>query len=314
VGCVIYVVETPILQLDRRFVENPGDVAMRAFALAHFVVGWLFLLTSPRIRNPRSLGKLFVATALGVLLCLLFASWGGTRNPLLFLFFYAYFLLHEIGDEAQIYQAYGDCPAHPRAPSHVAALSRTAMLVTMLALGAAYLTYVLVTNKRTPLDQIPSWVLASTLLLGGLLVVGCFVQLVRLSARDFGDPYALFQQYRPLLFVYGALLAVVFLSAPLGSTGINLTILIHVAAWMVFVHYQLSQRRRSPHVSFFGWFRSTPTGFLVLHLGVMLVFLMLFAIRVYVWQRVGVVSQILASDTFCYWSLLHITIAYGASR
>jgi hypothetical protein len=53
---------------------------------------------------------------------------------------------------------------------------------------------------------------------------------------------------------------------------------------------------------------------LVLHLGLLVVFLALLAVRVWVWQRVGVASQLLSSDTFCYWSLMHISVAFWSTK
>src|SRR5262249_53261674 len=55
VGCVLYAIETILLHCERRFVENPSDVMTRAIGLAHFTVGWLFLFTSPRLRNRAAL-------------------------------------------------------------------------------------------------------------------------------------------------------------------------------------------------------------------------------------------------------------------
>ena len=42
------------------------------------------------------------------------------------------------------------------------------------------------------------------------------------------------------------------------------------------------------------------------HLVLVAVLLVLMAVRVYEWQRVGLVSQMLASSSFYYWSVLHI--------
>ena len=38
-GCLLYLVETCLLQLDRRFIENPGAVMMNACGLAFVVAG-----------------------------------------------------------------------------------------------------------------------------------------------------------------------------------------------------------------------------------------------------------------------------------
>src|SRR5687767_13546496 len=70
VGAAIYCVETFALGSRHRFVENPADVMMRGFGLAHFWVGWLFLFTSPRLRSWGSRGNLLFWTCVGAGLCL----------------------------------------------------------------------------------------------------------------------------------------------------------------------------------------------------------------------------------------------------
>src|SRR5262245_52821697 len=69
VGCAIYAVESLLLRPRRAFLENPSDVMMRAFGLAHFVVGWIFLFTSPRVRSAAAVGRLGLLTLLGAGLC-----------------------------------------------------------------------------------------------------------------------------------------------------------------------------------------------------------------------------------------------------
>src|SRR5687767_7007464 len=80
-GCVLYVLEKYILVPPRRFLESPVEVMMRAFGTAHFLVGWLFLFTSPRLRNLPSAAALSGWSLLGVGLCFLFAWSGASRNP-----------------------------------------------------------------------------------------------------------------------------------------------------------------------------------------------------------------------------------------
>jgi hypothetical protein len=101
-GCGIYLVESRALALEERFIQNPADVMMRALGLAHFLVGLLYLLTSPRLRNRGSLLRLGFWTAAAGGVCLLFAQFGALKNPLLIMLFYGSFLLHEVRDEAQL--------------------------------------------------------------------------------------------------------------------------------------------------------------------------------------------------------------------
>src|SRR5262249_46640681 len=79
-GCLIYAIEKYIFHPRHRFIESPGEGMVRAFGLAHFLIGWLFLLTSPRARHPAAWPRLAVVTAIGIGLCLLFHEAGGTKN------------------------------------------------------------------------------------------------------------------------------------------------------------------------------------------------------------------------------------------
>jgi hypothetical protein len=62
------------------------------------------------------------------------------------------------------------------------------------------------------------------------------------------------------------------------------------------------------------WLRSTPAGFLTLHLGVALVLLLVMVARVHVWQRGGFLSEPLAAGSFCYWALMHICMSFWSGR
>src|SRR6266498_1530401 len=83
VGCVLYGVETGVLHCEHRFVENPADTMTRAVGLAHFSIGWLFLFTSPRLRNRAALSRLAFWTLFGIAFCWVFAQFGADKNPLL---------------------------------------------------------------------------------------------------------------------------------------------------------------------------------------------------------------------------------------
>lgn len=312
-GCLIYAVEKYALGLEKRFIENPADVMMRAFALAHFVIGWLFLFTSPRIRNRQSLSRIAVATLGGVGLCLIFARFGGTSNPLLVMFFYGYFLVHSIRDEAGLYRTYGDAPADEADSRFQTALSRTAMLLMMTILMAGYLAYVTVRGKPTALDRLPS-IRFGLVAVPALACLAYAIHLVQVGRRQQGSWLTALDHHLPLLLVYAGILSMLLFGAPFGSTGFNFIILVHVTSWLVFVHYQLGKTSPRSTRNPWQWLRTTPSGFLLLHVGVALVVLILMAVRVHVWHRVGLVSELLASSSFCYWGLMHISMAFGSPK
>jgi hypothetical protein len=323
-GCGLYGLEKYAFRSEERFIQNPADVMMRAFAIAHFLVGMLYLFTSPRIRNRGALTRVGIATLAGLGICWLFAQFDSTRNPFLVMFFYGYFLVHEIRDETQIYQAYGDGPGS--AAEHQAilrTLSGAVCLGMMAVLAIAYVTHIEITAKRTALERAPEWLVPGAI---SLVLAASVFMLWRLRAlaRQAGSSLrGVLTAHMPLLLVFGGILGVLLLGSPFGSTGLNLIILVHVTAWLVFVHYQLAKKPATPPLpplargswgGLWGWLRGTPTGFLVLHLGVMAVILILMAVRVHVWQRVGFVSELLASKTFTYWGLMHISMSFWSSK
>src|SRR5262245_27618896 len=62
IGCLIYFVEKCVSSNTSRFAENPLEVMVRCLGLAHFLVGWLFLFSSPQIRSRQALRRLLLCT------------------------------------------------------------------------------------------------------------------------------------------------------------------------------------------------------------------------------------------------------------
>ncbi|RMF86218.1 MAG: hypothetical protein D6744_00070, partial [Planctomycetota bacterium] len=97
-----------------RMFKNPAELPMRLFGLPHFVVGFLFMVSSRRMRTARAWAWFFGLAALGTLFCWLFYRYGydGERiSALALLVFYFYFLIHGFRDEAFFYKAFGDMPS-----------------------------------------------------------------------------------------------------------------------------------------------------------------------------------------------------------
>jgi hypothetical protein len=183
----------------------------------------------------------------------------------------------------------------------------------MATLAVMFVVKIEITGKRTALDRGPEWLSAAmiaVLLTGMLLSLGHTWFLARRSGTSLRG---VFTAHLPLVLVYSGILGVLLVGSLMGTTGLNLIILVHVGAWLAFVYYQLSKKRVEVK-GLWTWLRATPAGFLVLHLGVMLLVLVLFAVRVHVWQRVGFVSELLATKNFVYWALMHIIMSFGTPR
>ncbi|MBL8795115.1 MAG: hypothetical protein JNM56_14495 [Planctomycetia bacterium] len=315
VGCVIYAVEKYVVCPPRRFVENPASVMTRAIGLAHFWIGWLFLLTSPRVRSAGAVGRLLGLVLLGAALCVVCGLSGASHNSFVFLFLYGYFLLHEVRDQTMLYQAYGDAPpASPEGQAFLAVLCRAASLGLTTLLTAGYLLHGFLKGKiavESPWMQ-GCLLGALTVLLLASLATG--FRALRLGCRLYGDPAGIVTAHRPLLLVYAGICAILLLATVVGSVVFNLIILIHAAAWLLFLRVQLGQRPAPARFGLWSWLRGTPLGFSVLHFGVAALILVLLGLRVYVWERVGLVSEMLDAASFSYWSLMHITIAFWRPR
>jgi hypothetical protein len=299
-GCAIYLAERSVSP-HGGFARNPVEVMVRCLGLAHFLIGWLFLFTSPRLRTPQALGRLLVCTVAGAALCVAFACFGSLRNPYLYLLFYGSFLFHEVRDEAVLYQqSEGVRSAERLGPFSLAV---ALLFLTLLAAGNALFFTCFASDGACAAGL---WLVACCL--GG----ACAWSVRRFLRFGPGDADRFLTEHRPLVVVYACLLGVLVVSAPLGSIGF--VVLLHVARWLIFVHGQL-RGRPAPRVRHpWTWLRSTPAGFLVLHLGLALVLLVLMAARVHAWGRAGFPSEALAAGSFCYWALMHICMSFWSGR
>jgi hypothetical protein len=309
-GCLIYAIEKYVFHARHRFIESPGEVMVRAFGLAHFLIGWLFLATSPRVRHPSAWPRLAVVTAAGIGMCLLFHEAGGTKNPLVIMAFYSLFLVHEVRDEKTMFQAYREAPDCPQLLNTLA-LAACLILVTVLA--AAYMIHQQLFHPTGRVSAYPAETLWAAIGLLALVSLRA-VLTVRIQAlRIYADWSAFTQAHGPLLTIYAGIMAILLLGSMFGTLGFNLIILVHVTAWLVFVHYQLGQQP-PPRGGLWTWLRHSPAGFLTLHLVVAGGILLLLAVRVHVWHRAGIVSVILASSSFPYWSLMHIATGFWKAK
>ena len=313
VGGVIYLVETFALGLRHRFVESPSEVMVRAFGIAHFGIGWLFLFTSPKLRSPSALAKLGVLTMVGAAWCLISWDYGGIKNPFWLLAFYAYFIIHEIRDEANLFVAYGDAPNDAGRDVFLRRLGTTVALALMTTFALITMFHGRVQEKlQRVVDEPERWLP----LLGGGLLAGCAASAwsTWLCQRRHG---IVLRDFAPLLAVYATIGAVLTVGSLLGSAGFNLIVLIHVMAWLVFVRHRLSSGSPSPLRErgagvreLWAWLRTTPAGLVTLHLVAAVVVLILMALRVHLWQRAGFISELFATSNFQYWTIMHITMAF----
>ena len=313
-GCAIYAVETLLLHSERRFVENPADTMTRALGLAHFSIGWLFLFTSPRLRNRAALARLTFWTLFGSAFCALFAWGGADRNPLCLMAFYSFFFIHEACDEAHLFRHSGELPADAGDGDRFLrslAWSMSLLLMTLLAAGQILRGHFL--GRSAMLQEIPAEVLSAAWAIVTILAGLSMGRTIVLARSTYGSLRETAMLYQPLLAVYAGLIAILLLGSLLGSIGANLVIMLHGMTWLVHTMRKLSERR-VPARSLWSWLRGTPTGFLTLHLLVIATALFLFAMRTHVWERSGIVCDLVSKTWFPYWAIMHIAMAFWRGK
>ena len=314
VGCGLYAVETLLLQSPHRFVENPADTMTRAIGLAHFSIGWLFLFTSPRLRNRAALSRLTFWTLFGIAFCWIFSQYGADKNPLLMMAFYSFFFIHEVCDEAHLYRHSGEMADDADGADRFLSSLCWSMSLGLMTILAAFQIVRGHLLGRAPMlhDVSTTWLLLGWM---GLAVVAVYATVRTLhSARmRYGSVADMVAQYRPLLAVYAGISAILLVGSLFGSGGANLVIMVHGLTWLVCTHRKLSERKM-PVTGIWSWIRNSPTGFLTLHLTVTAVALLLFALRTHLWERTGLVCDLVSKTWFPYWSIMHIAMAFWRTK
>lgn len=314
VGAALYLVERCVLSPERQFIENPGSVMMRAGGLTHFWIGWLFLFTSPRIRNRRCVAQLAGLSLLGVGLCVTSSYLGGLDNPFVYLFFFGYFLVHELRDEKELYRSRDLPDADGRQQAFLDRLMHCVAVTFTGIVCLGFVTYNTAVKKDAVLLSCPAAVYIAAAVGFAALAALTGRRLLFAARQTHGSLAAALAAHAPLVAVYGGILLVILLGALLAGTSFNLIILIHGGAWVVFVSYQLRRRPRPAKLNPWTWVRHTPGGFLFLHAAVLAFVLALMALRVHAWERTGFLSELVERQSFPYWSIMHITLALWRPR
>lgn len=314
VGCALYGIETYGLRCEHRFVENPAETMTRAIGLAHFSIGWLFLFTSPRLRNRAALGRLTFWTLFGIAFCWVFAQFGADKNALLMMAFYSFFFIHEVCDEAHLFRHSGELRDDPaRAERFLPALCWSMSLLLMAILAGYQIARSHLMGSVPSLNTLsPTWLLTGWL---GLTVLAGAAswRTLRVANLLYGSVHEAAAQYRSLLAVYVGITLLLLVGSLFGSGGAILVILVHGLTWLVCTHRKLRERN-APINGLGSWLRHSPTGFVTLHLSLSVLALVLFALRTHLWDRVGFVCDLVSRGWFPYWSIMHIAMSFWRSK
>lgn len=311
-GSLLYGVETYLVQPQSRFIENPPAVMMRACGLAHFWIGWLFLFSSPKLRTRSSLIRLLVLTLLGTLLCLVCNAAGSLRNPIIFIFFYSYFLVHDLRDQTDLYLASREGQGAVRGFIYPLQLAMVILVISLLTLSYFGYLYLKKPSSLGPFG--PAVTLPVIALLAMIAIYFPCQKIHRVVKHQYGSWMEAFSAHLPIVAVYMLILGVLVVGTPLGGLSLNLIILIHAGIWLVHVHGKLKEKNASCKWNLWSWIRTNPRGFLFLHLAAILFILGMMALRVHLWERGGFISELFEGSNFPYWSLMHISMAFWRGR
>lgn len=297
---------------------RPFPSVMQIVGLPHFVIGFLFMVSSGRMANARSRLAIGAFVAIGAALCWLFYLAGGPdaqpRLPLILVALY--FLVHAYRDEWTFYSQYGEERSRA-ARSHLAWVilglfaATAAVAWTVMAVAGK-----LESNLRGVMDADDlAGVSRVVLWTAPFSTFSAMAALLFLAAKRRAGLglHAMFLRDRPLWFVYLAIPIVVTLCSLFDGAFYSL-ILLHVIGWWVFATAMLAQRGRkaTPRtIGPRGWMRSTQAGFQTLHGVLALVFLVLLVVYFHNRGTLGgtAFAWFLEPDAFYYWTVMHVTVS-----
>ncbi|MGE3181302.1 MAG: hypothetical protein AB7N71_06705 [Phycisphaerae bacterium] len=315
-----------ITDVHYRMFKNPAELPMRLFGLPHFIVGTMFLLSSPRVSNAVGVMKLLGLAVLGIGLCVLFYKFGRVPgengefefSPIALLAFYFYFLIHGFRDEAFFYKAFGEMPKDQQ-QNHNRIMVILQILMLGLLISLAIPAYVLLGDlypkyKHPLISSIfpADWpYLIRFLSTFTPMVIVAFFALTRI-AKQFPDGFTgLWRAHRPILTVFLISTGIILVALATGPWTFNFVVLMHFVAWYLFGRHMIAKRPpKEPVVGVWNKIRRTKTGFTVFHLGLAALFVVLVAIEVYVFGKNGYMEPIIGSKSFFYWTIMHVTLSF----
>lgn len=303
------------------FVYHPVETSMRLVAVAHILLGTLFLATSRAMQRPRAWPRLVALTGLGVGLCLAYGQASGPAVPLAKAAFYAYFLAHEFRDQTWFYRANGDGPPPGADDGTTRDLLRVPTLLVAF-LGALFVAGagLGVGNPRRYTEALLGFSPEGLRPVVGLLPLAAVLLATRAFARRLGRTrpgglWAFLVEHRPVMLVYAGILGVLLLDIVISGRAYAIVTL-HVAGWYVFTFRQLRARPApapSPRPPGWRWLRGTPRGFDVLHLGLVGLTLLAAAVWAYGFRNdpdLAPFYVMLSRDAFPFWTIMHVTLSW----
>lgn len=315
----LYVYELDLGRWDGgiRLVAEPAEAATRYVAIAHFILAFLFIGLSPRMRTPRALAGIAALLVFGVLLSGGFSLLESASPMLASYVFFAYFVVHDFRDQVFFYRMNGDCP--PRADE--TATSRLILGVPFIAIGCLTAVLALLASARLlgdepvgeALAQLPIPVRATIGLLPAALVgIGC-VRYQRLwRTQRPGAPGDFIRRHRPVFAVFAASILATLVGMLL-SWRLHTIVILHVAAWYIY-----TVRRLAAAPARLGgrgrWLTVSPVGFTVLHGGLVVALVLTGVLWAYALRNdpgATPLRLLLSPHYFRYFTIVHVTVSFA---
>ncbi len=332
---VAYAVERNVLDRhprDLRYIGEASEAAMRYITIPHIVIGFLFLVSSPKNRTRDK--RIWTAglLALGAILCFVYYAGGAKANLFLYSSVYLYFLVHELRDEAMFYSVLGEAaPVPDKAVFGRFVRALVALIVVSIGLvmwapapfgvfhdkltGPTSAIAGFAAENAVWFDGSMAWPARLAVALAPLLVVAAgWVLVLRRYAAALGYPdvRTLYCTHAPMFRVMFGVAAVLGLAILLTQRPYSL-ITFHVVAWYIFAVYQFRRfPPKTPPRSRWLWMRTSVKGFKTLHIGMVAVLMLIGLVwTLFLPESAPVLAWLLAPESFLYWTIMHITVSFG---
>jgi hypothetical protein len=232
-------------------------------------------------------------------------------------FFTAYFLAHDLRDEAFFYEANGDVPptARVRRPGRVAITLATAALVATLGVAVCFG----IGGARRYQGALADLPAAARAAIAAAIVVLAFLG-TRAVARAEGlvsraHWRAYFREHRPIVLVAAGAYGALFVG--LWITGrFYVIVSLHIVLWWVFAGRNLAKAPAPsprPRPLTWAWVRRTPLGFHAFHGAVLAAIVLAAAVYALAYRNDASVRPLYwltGKDCFYYWTLVHVTLSW----
>lgn len=257
-----------------RFVRNPAEAAMRYLGIAHFLLAFVYMLTSKRTHSRRGWTRTILFAIFGIIAAGLFVQLRILNAYLASVVLFVIFVFHDFGDQVRFYFVNGDAtlPVGSDVERFIfwSSFAVTALPIALIAAGA--------TGGMVGAASVRSVMTGSSVVFraAAVIVTAAFIMLsvaqaIRCARRISTEQRRhILRDYRPLYTVIAGELMLVAIAEAFHS-GAQALITFHVTAWYVFVLRNLMRQRNDMKKSTGEWLRGTPAGFTLLHAGILLI-------------------------------------------